>query len=95
MKNSFTFFKIFFNTLFFLVLTSFSCLATEGSKKTTSPTPYPLSTCVVSENPLGVMGPPFIIQHDGTEVRFCCEECVKDFNKDPEKYLKRLHGESQ
>ncbi|KAB2644681.1 MAG: YHS domain-containing protein [Verrucomicrobia bacterium] len=79
----------------FLVASSLSCLATEEPAKVKPETPYSISTCVVSENPLGVMGPPFIIDHNGTEVRFCCQECVKDFNKDPEKYLKKLHGSPQ
>ena len=58
-------------------------------------TTYRLSTCVVSGNKLGVMGPPTIIQEKGTEVRFCCKDCVKDFNKDPKKYLKKLHDPAQ
>ena len=55
---------------------------------------YPLSVCVVSGDKLGVMGSSSIIQYQGTEVRFCCKDCVKDFEKDPTKYLKRLHEAS-
>ena len=40
-------------------------------------------------------GPPrdFIYQEAGKPdrlVRFCCAGCLKDFNKDPEKYLKMI-----
>jgi len=54
---------------------------------------YPADYCVVSEDKLGgEMGPPvdYIYKAVGKPdrlVRFCCKDCVKDFNKDPDKYL--------
>lgn len=51
---------------------------------------YPLDTCVVSGKKLGSMGEPFVITHEGTEVRFCCDGCVPMFEKDPAKYLAKL-----
>ena len=36
------------------------------------------------------MGKPFVYQHEGREVRFCCKGCLKDFKKDPAQYLKKL-----
>ena len=51
---------------------------------------YPLTTCVVSGEKLGEMGAPYVHKHNSREVRFCCKGCLKDFNKDPEKYLKVL-----
>jgi len=51
---------------------------------------YPLDTCVVSDEKLGSMGEPFVITHEGTEVRFCCDACVPKFEKDPAKYLAML-----
>ncbi|MFT6862821.1 MAG: YHS domain-containing protein [Akkermansiaceae bacterium] len=51
---------------------------------------YPLDTCVVSGEKLGSMGEPFVITHEGTEVRFCCDSCVPKFKKDPSKYLAKL-----
>lgn len=59
---------------------------------------YPTTACIVSEDKLGGdMGKPvdFIYRVDGKPdrlVTFCCKDCVKDFNKDPEKYLKILDG---
>jgi hypothetical protein len=57
---------------------------------------YPLKSCAVSGDQFegGEMkGPPrdFIYQDAGKPdrlVRFCCKGCLKDFNKDPVKYLK-------
>ncbi len=60
---------------------------------------YPLTTCVVSDEKLGGdMGAPYIftykdpkIKNDpGREVRLCCTNCLKDFKKDPTKYLKKI-----
>jgi YHS domain-containing protein len=59
---------------------------------------YPTTACIVSEDKLGGdMGKPvdFIYRVDGKQDRlisFCCKDCIKDFNKDPDKYLKVLDG---
>jgi len=61
---------------------------------------YPTTACVVSEDKLGGdMGKPvdFIYRIAGKPdrlVTFCCKDCVKDFNKAPEKYLKVLDAAS-
>lgn len=52
--------------------------------------PYPLKTCIVSDEPLGSMGDPIVLVHDGQEVKFCCEGCTDTFKKDPAKYLAKL-----
>ncbi|MSU46487.1 MAG: hypothetical protein EXS42_05045 [Lacunisphaera sp.] len=56
---------------------------------------YPLKTCVVSNEELGGMGGASdrIYRQAGQPdrlVRFCCESCLDDFNKDPVKYLKLI-----
>lgn len=56
---------------------------------------YPLDTCVVSNDELGMMGEPveFIYRQEGQPdrlLRFCCKDCVADFKKDPAKYLNLL-----
>jgi len=52
--------------------------------------PYPLDKCVVSDEKLDSMGKPYIFKHEGREVQLCCKSCLKDFQKDPAKYLKKL-----
>jgi len=54
--------------------------------------PYPLDTCIVSGEKLGEMGKPHSVTYQGQEIKFCCKDCVKDFNKAPEKYLKKLNA---
>jgi YHS domain-containing protein len=51
---------------------------------------YPLTTCVVSGETLGEHGKPVVIEENGKEVQFCCKGCVKDFKKDPAKYMSKL-----
>jgi len=61
--------------------------------------PYPLTTCIVSDEKLGGdMGDPYVFTYKdkkkkddpGREVRLCCKSCLKDFEKEPAKYLKKL-----
>jgi YHS domain-containing protein len=52
--------------------------------------PYPLETCVVSDEKLGEMGKPYAHEYKGREIKFCCKSCLKDFNKEPDKYVKKL-----
>lgn len=54
--------------------------------------PYPLETCLVSDEKLGGMGEPFKMTYEGQELKFCCEYCKPTFEKDPAKYLKKLEG---
>ena len=56
--------------------------------------PYPLKTCLVSGEKLGGdMGKPITLIHQGQEMKFCCKDCVKDFKKNPEKWMKKLAEE--
>ncbi|HRT07193.1 MAG TPA: hypothetical protein P5233_02260 [Candidatus Paceibacterota bacterium] len=53
---------------------------------------YPLKTCLVSDEALGEMGDPYTFVHEGQEIKLCCKSCLKDFNKNPKKYLKKLEA---
>lgn len=59
-------------------------------KADTKAKPYPLKTCVVSGEKLGEMGDPYVFVHEGQEFKLCCKNCLKDFNKEPAKYVKKL-----
>ena len=62
-----------------------------ADKKATKAKPYPLDTCIVSDEKLGgEMGEPYVFTHEGQEIKLCCKPCQKDFKKDPAKYLKKL-----
>jgi YHS domain-containing protein len=62
--------------------------AADGGKPKAKP--YPLKTCVVSGEKLGGMGDPYVFVHEGQEIKLCCKGCLKDFKKEPAKYLKKI-----
>jgi hypothetical protein len=78
-----------------LGLGSFCGHAAEGGDATAAAKPYPLSICVVSGEKLGTMGKPFVHKFEGREVQFCCKACLKDFNKDAQKFIKKLDAASK
>ena len=61
-----------------------------SDKPSASAKPYPLNTCIVSGDKLGEMGTPVVRVVNGQEVKLCCKDCLKDFDKDPVKYLTKL-----
>lgn len=48
--------------------------------------PYPLTTCLVMGDALDNTAYSFV--YDGREIKFCCDSCMDDFEKDPAKYVK-------
>ena len=66
------------------------CPMTQGADAAPSAAPYPLTTCIVSDDKLGEMGKPISIDYKGQQVSFCCKSCIGSFEKDPAKYLAKL-----
>jgi hypothetical protein len=52
--------------------------------------PYTLKVCVVSGDKLGEMCKPYVFTNDTREIKLCCKSCLKDFKKDPKKYIKKI-----
>jgi hypothetical protein len=80
-----------------LLIAPFALSAADSTES--KPRPYLLKTCIVSGDKLGGdMGDPYVfiykdkkIKDDpGREIKFCCKSCLKDFNKDPKAYLKKI-----
>ena len=65
---------------------------TADEKKAEAAKPYSLKTCPVSDEKLGEMGKPYVFTHEGREVKLCCKSCLKDFKKDPAKYMKKVEA---
>jgi YHS domain-containing protein len=61
-----------------------------NSATATAPQPDNLKTCPVSGDKLGEMGKPYVFVYQGQEVKLCCPMCKADFDKDPQKYLKKI-----
>jgi hypothetical protein len=56
--------------------------------------PYPLNTCVVSDEKIGTdpSMKPYVFTQDGREVKLCCKSCLKDFKKDTAKYMAKIEA---
>ena len=67
-----------------------SCTTTEAASTRGGVEPYQFDTCIVTDNELGSMGDPVTLIHEGREVKFCCQPCVRKFTNNPDKYLARL-----
>ena len=62
---------------------------------TTGPTTQASASLTASNQYCAVMtehkiDPKVTVAHAGKTIGFCCEDCIPDFKKDPEKYMKDL-----
>jgi YHS domain-containing protein len=44
------------------------------------------TVCPVSGDTVGDIGKPAYAQYKGETIAFCCKDCLKKFNKNPDKY---------
>lgn len=51
---------------------------------------YPLDVCIASGEKLDSMGEPVVTVYKGLQVKFCCENCIDDFKKEPAKFIAKL-----
>lgn len=88
-----------------LVLTTTAASAAEqkehkeppaAAAKASKAKPYPLKTCLVTDEKLGGdMGEPYTFTYKDREIKLCCKDCRKDFDKNPAKFLKKLETEEK
>jgi len=80
-----------------LVLSAFNLSADDSARE--KPRAYLLKKCIVSGDKFDPdLGGPYVyiykdkkVKGDvGREIKFCCKDCLKDFNKDPQGYLKKI-----
>ena len=67
-------------------------LAADAVKKTEDKKPKPVNAvCPVTDEKID----PAVAttSYKGKTIAFCCADCVKDFNKDPAKYMKKVEAE--
>ena len=69
----------------FIATAAFAAPGSAGVPKS-----YPLAKCVVSDEKLGEHGKPVKVTSEGTDVWLCCKSCVKDFDKEPAKFVKMV-----
>jgi len=68
-----------------------------GEKKAEKPKPYILKKCVVSDEEIDEKGDmkPYVFVHGDRQIKLCCESCLKDFKKNPAKYVKKIEAEEK
>src|SRR6267142_2086571 len=87
--------KLFKRTAALLITTTLITLPLAGfaadGTKAEKPKPYTLKKCMVSDD-LDETGDmkPYVFTHEGRQIKLCCESCLKDFRKDPAKYVKKI-----
>lgn len=57
-----------------------------------APKPYALDYCVFTGDKLGAMGKVKSEIYQGQEMKFCCNDCKKTFDKDPAAGLKKYNA---
>lgn len=62
--------------------------ASQGAKA--QPAEYPLDICPVMNVKIDSKGEPVVREFDGRTVKLCCTRCAAAFEKDPEKFHKKL-----
>ena len=67
-----------------------ACASTSKDTDGGAVRPYPLDTCIVTDNALGSMGDPITKVYDGQEIKFCCKPCVAEFEANQAEFLKKL-----
>lgn len=67
-------------------------LAGFAADSADKPKPDKMDTCPVSGDKLDEMGKPYVFVYKGQEVKLCCKNCKKDFDKDPAKYIKKIRS---
>jgi hypothetical protein len=66
-------------------------LTSRADNSTNAPVkPYPLNTCLVCGMELGMMGEPYVFTNANQEIKVCNKSEKADFDKDPDKYMKKL-----
>jgi hypothetical protein len=77
-------------TAIIIALAAVAAFVPDALAAGSKPKRYPLKSCIITDNELGSMGKPLSRTYGDQEVRFCCKPCVKKFEQNPAKYLKKL-----
>src|SRR5256885_5411828 len=79
--------------LLICLLTATCTVLAADAKKGDDKKPKPVNTtCPLTDEKID---PAVTTQYKGKTVAFCCADCIKDFNKDPEKYMKKIEADNK
>ncbi len=83
------------STIALLAALAVSSFAADAAGDQPKAKPYALDTCIVSGDRLGGMGEAVVVVREGREIKFCGKGCLKDFDKDPAVFLKKIDAAEQ
>lgn len=91
--------KLFLALVIGLSAILFACDSKESAQQQT---PAPVAQgealnntiCPVTNAAIGSMGKPITVAYQGKVINLCCQGCVADFNREPEKYMAILQGQN-
>jgi YHS domain-containing protein len=75
---------------FLIIILAIATVAITSRADEPKPKPYPLDTCLVCGMKFGSMGEPYVFVYQGQEIKVCDPSEKADFDKNPEKYLKKF-----
>jgi hypothetical protein len=82
--------KIIFAIILVLTIVAGSLPSRAGDSQSAKAKPHPLNTCLFCGMQFGAMGEPYVFIYQGQEIKVCDKSEQADFDKDPQKYLKKL-----
>jgi YHS domain-containing protein len=82
--------KLKFIAIVILVAAFVAISLTSRADDQTKPKPYPLNTCLVCGMKFDSMSKPYIFVYKGQEIKLCDKSEKADFDKAPDKYIKKL-----
>ncbi len=94
-KRAFAYCSKLMKKLFALIITSLCLICQADDKLPAGVKPYPLDTCIVSDEKLGSMGKPVVFVFENQEIKLCCKDCRKDFDENPKKFLEKINNPSK
>ena len=77
--------------LYFIVIISALCVGLLVKAQTAAPStqPAPINKMCAIETK-NAIDPTVTVMYKGKVIGFCCKDCIPEFQKDPEKYMKDL-----
>lgn len=87
--------RLLLTTAIFTALSAFAADNAKPAKGAPAKADYPLTACLVTDEKFDSKSKPFEYVHKEAGkadrvILLCCEDCVKDFQQEPAKYLKKL-----
>ena len=82
--------KLIIGTILVATCVAIPMAARAGNSTNAPAKPYPLKTCLVCDMKLGEMGGPCVFVYKGQEIKVCNKSEEADFDKAPDKYMKKL-----